>query len=57
MPKLVATRLFSVPVPSRTGLGIGLYQAAQQAAQAGYSLTLVSNEAGNVCFELRKDGT
>lgn len=52
--KLVATRLFSVPVPSRNGLGIGLYQAARQAEQAGYSLSLVSNEAGKVCFELRK---
>ncbi len=52
--KLVATRLFSVPVPSRNGLGIGLYQAARQAEQAGYSLLLVSNEAGKVCFELRK---
>jgi signal transduction histidine kinase len=56
IPKLVATRLFSAPVPSRNGLGIGLYQAARQAEQAGYALTLVSNEAGNVCFELSKTG-
>lgn len=56
IPKLVATRLFSVPVPSRNGLGIGLYQAARQAEQAGYALVLVSNEAGNVCFELAKTG-
>lgn len=53
----VATRLFSVPVPSQSGLGIGLYQAAKQAEQAGYSLTLVSNVAGNVCFELCKTRT
>jgi signal transduction histidine kinase len=52
--KSVATRLFSVPVPSRTGLGIGLYQAARQAEQAGYMLKLSSNERGNVCFELSK---
>ena len=52
MPNAVATRLFSVPVPSRNGLGIGLYQAAKQAEQAGYSLKLVSNVAGNVSFEL-----
>ena len=52
--QLVATRLFSVPVPSRNGLGIGLYQAARQAEQAGYSLLLVSNEPGKVGFELRK---
>jgi sensor histidine kinase regulating citrate/malate metabolism len=54
MPTQVANKLFSVPVPSRTGLGIGLYQAARQAEQAGYSLALVSNESGNVSFELRK---
>jgi len=54
IPTQVAARLFSVPVPSRSGLGIGLYQAARQAEQAGYSLTLVSNNPGNVCFELRK---
>lgn len=56
VPQAVATRLFSVPVPSRNGLGIGLYQAAKQAEQAGYSLKLVSNVAGNVCFELRRAG-
>src|SRR5258706_7060877 len=56
IPKIVATRLFSVPVPSRSGLGIGLYQAARQAEQAGYALALVSNEAGNVCFELARTG-
>jgi C4-dicarboxylate-specific signal transduction histidine kinase len=54
IPKAIATRLFSVPVPSRNGLGIGLYQAAKQAEQSGYSLKLVSNVQGNVCFELRK---
>jgi len=56
VPKAVAMRLFSVPVPSRNGLGIGLYQAAKQAEQAGYTLQLVSNVAGNVCFELRRTG-
>ncbi len=56
IPKIVATRLFSVPVPSRSGLGIGLYQAARQAEQAGYALVLVSNEAGKVCFELARTG-
>ena len=54
IPKSIANRLFAVPVPSRNGLGIGLYQAARQAEQAGYALKLVANERGNVCFELRK---
>jgi signal transduction histidine kinase len=52
--KQIAPKLFSVPVPSRNGLGIGLYQAARQAEQAGYRLSLTHNEPGNVCFELRK---
>ncbi len=54
VPKAVAARLFTAPVPSRNGLGIGLYQAAKQAEQAGYSFELVSNEPGNICFALRK---
>jgi signal transduction histidine kinase len=57
IPKGIASRLFGVPVPSSNGLGIGLYQAAKQAEQLGYSLALVSNETGNVCFELRKKAT
>ena len=52
VPKGVADRLLSAPVPSQTGLGIGLYQAAKQAEQLGYTLTLAHNEAGKVCFEL-----
>jgi signal transduction histidine kinase len=50
----VATRLFAAPVPSQTGLGIGLYQASKQAQQLGYKLTLVSNSDGRVCFELAR---
>jgi len=50
----VAAQLFEGPVPSQAGLGIGLYQAAKQAQQTGYRLTLVSNEAGKVCFELAR---
>ena len=48
----VATRLFAAPVPSQTGLGIGLYQASKQAQQLGYTLTLANNSDGRVCFEL-----
>jgi len=54
VPKLVAARLFSAPVPSQNGLGVGLYQAAKQAEHLGYRLLLVSNDSGRVCFELRK---
>jgi signal transduction histidine kinase len=48
----VAAKLFDAPVASKSGLGIGLYQAARQAEQLGYRLRIASNEAGRVCFEL-----
>ena len=54
MPKEVAERLFGAPVPSLSGLGIGLYQTAKHAAQLGYKLTLVDNRDGRVCFELER---
>ena len=52
VPAAVARRLFDAPVPSQTGLGIGLYQAGRQAAQQGYRLALAINEPGRVRFEL-----
>ena len=44
--------LFRRPVPSRTGLGIGLYQAAELARHAGCELRLADHRDGHVCFEL-----
>ena len=41
-------------MPSQTGLGIGLYQAALQAQKLGYELRLAVNEPGRVCFELAR---
>lgn len=49
----VAQRLFKVAVSSQNGLGIGLYQAGNLASQYGYSLGLVSNQDGAVCFSLK----
>jgi C4-dicarboxylate-specific signal transduction histidine kinase len=46
--------LLQAPVASENGLGIGLYQAARQAASNGYRLVLASNRPGQVCFELRR---
>ena len=51
-PEAVAAHLFDAPVGSEHGLGIGLYQAARQAAQLGYTLRLASNRDGEVCFTL-----
>jgi hypothetical protein len=52
----LAAGLFAAPVPSRDGLGIGLYHAAQQAAAAGYRLSLEENRAGSVTFCLARQG-
>lgn len=52
----LAQRLMNAPVQSENGLGVGLYQAARQARQAGYQLTLSSNRPGRVCFELIGEG-
>lgn len=49
----VAARLLRGPVESASGFGIGLYQAARQAAGLGYRLELLANENGRVCLRLR----
>jgi signal transduction histidine kinase len=48
----VVDAMFLAPVASESGLGIGLYHAALQAAEAGYRLRLTKNENGCVSFEL-----
>jgi signal transduction histidine kinase len=52
MPPAIAQRLFKAHVDSEHGLGVGLFHAAQQAKQAGYTLSLMHNETGNVSFRL-----
>ena len=53
MSDSVAQRLFDAPVSSsKTGLGVGLYQAYRYARERRYDLRLASNEPGRVCFEL-----
>ena len=52
IPDEVAKQLFRSVVASDAGLGIGLYQAAQQAQDSNYELCLVENDA-RVSFELR----
>jgi signal transduction histidine kinase len=52
VPPAIAASLLRAPVSSRSGLGIGLYQAARQADASGYRLTLESNRDGEVCFAL-----
>lgn len=45
--------LFLSPVASDSGLGVGLYQAARQAARVGYRLELPGNQVGQVTFRLQ----
>ncbi len=54
IPSAAVESLFHAPVANSRGggLGIGLYQAFKQAKQAGYVLSLVTNTAGDVRFEL-----
>lgn len=52
IPDALAQRLLRERVVSEDGLGIGLYQCARQAEQAGYRLSLLENRAGRVCFRL-----
>jgi signal transduction histidine kinase len=52
-PEHVARNLFQSPVASDFGLGVGLYQAARQAARVGYRLDLPDNQAGRVTFRLQ----
>jgi K+-sensing histidine kinase KdpD len=56
VPKNLADQLFDAPVASQTGLGVGLYHSARQAAALGYRLALTVNEEGTVCFVLTRDG-
>lgn len=48
----ISKSLFTAPVPSEFGMGIGLYHAAKQAEESGYALRLDENRAGAVTFTL-----
>ncbi|MCW8922036.1 MAG: hypothetical protein OQK69_00195 [Gammaproteobacteria bacterium] len=48
----LATELFTAPINSEDGLGIGLYQCQQQAKHYGLELELYENVGGRVCFGL-----
>lgn len=52
IPENISGQLLNNPVSSDNGLGIGLYQANKQAEMFGYSLSLINNQPGRVCFAL-----
>ncbi|MBI4755609.1 MAG: sensor histidine kinase [Betaproteobacteria bacterium] len=57
VPPEVLPRLFHGPVPSESGLGIGLLQAARLAESEGLRLRLAANEPGRVCIELVREAS
>ncbi|HEX6411485.1 MAG TPA: ATP-binding protein [Burkholderiales bacterium] len=57
IPAEVAGSLLRAPVASKTGLGIGLFQAARLAESAGYRLELETNRDDEVCFALVQGST
>lgn len=52
MPESVSAMLFAGPVPSASGLGVGLFHCARLAERFGYELRLVENRDGAVVFSL-----
>jgi signal transduction histidine kinase len=48
----IENNLFTRPVSSGSGMGIGLYQSAIMAHAFNYELELSQNEPGRVCFNL-----
>jgi signal transduction histidine kinase len=48
----IARELLRGPVPSDSGLGIGLYQVARHAEASGFTLALAHNADGKVAFVL-----
>ena len=52
IPESIVAKLFTQPVGSEYGTGIGLYQAFRQAESAGFVLKLMTNHEGKVCFYL-----
>ncbi len=51
-PEHVSRNLFQAPVTSDHGLGVGLFQAARQAARLGYELVMEENRVGAVRIAL-----
>ncbi len=57
MPEEMASQLLKDPVKSDFGLGIGLFQVAKQARANNFSLSLLKNQDGRVCFALKNLGS
>ena len=54
IPEHIAAILFTTPIDSENGFGIGLYQSQQQAKQYDIELELYENTDRRVCFRLEQ---
>lgn len=57
IPEELSTILFTSPINSEDGFGIGLYQCKQQAKHHNIELELYENINGHVCFKLEQSRT
>lgn len=57
VPEAAEARLFREPVERGGGLGIGLFQTARMARQAGYRVELAENRGDRVSFTLEREAT
>jgi C4-dicarboxylate-specific signal transduction histidine kinase len=56
IPEAMARQFFTAPVPSDSGLGVGLYQSARHALELGFTLRLDTNAQGAVRCVLESSG-
>ena len=54
IPEPLAAIMFTTPLDSEDGFGIGLYQCRQQAMRHDIELELYENDNGRVCFKLEQ---
>ncbi len=54
IPVDIVGHLLDAPINSKSGFGIGLYQATQQLQKHGFDLVIFNNEDKDVCFRINK---
>ena len=54
IPETMQSKLFSAPLPSSSGMGIGLFQLATNCTKHGYEIFVAANDPGEVAFRMEK---